>query len=194
MRWSFERVWHSDWRTIRRVRTAQASLLAMLAMLALVVSACGTSTPNLPSGVYTSQQYHFSVTYPAGWQVNASSQPNAEAPLIIIITRSGTRQNPGSQISSLTVDVLDLSNPSISQTAAALSKNRSLSKITIGGQLGYRDKPVQETGGGADASATMTHSDYYVAYGRYLYQISTDALAGDGPALDTMAQSFKILN
>lgn len=169
------------------------ALFAGLALLLLSLSACGNTAPNLPSGVYTNQQYHFSVTYPAGWQVNTSAQPGATAPLIVIITRSGTRQIPGSQISSLTIDVLDMSNASVSQMAAAFSKNRALSKITFGGQPGFRDTPTTQSGAGSDASASLTHSDYYVAHGAYLYQVSTDALAGDGPALNTMAQSFTIL-
>jgi hypothetical protein len=171
------------------MRPAVHVALALAALLTLALSACGGATSNLPSGVYTNQQYHFSVGYPAGWQVNTSAQPGATAPLIVIITRSGTHQPPGSQISSLTIDVLDLSNTGVQQTAAALRKNSALSKITFGGQPGFSDKPTLETG----ASVTLTHSDYYVAHGAYLYQVSTDALAGDGPALDTMAQSFTIL-
>ncbi|HEY7976014.1 MAG TPA: hypothetical protein VID72_11760 [Ktedonobacterales bacterium] len=174
----------------RAMRGASFAALALVALLTLALSACGSTAPTLPSGAYTNQQYHFSVTYPAGWQVNTSAQPGATAPLIIIITRSGTHQPPGSQISSLTIDVLDLSDTSVAKTAAALSKNSALSKITFGGQPGFSDKPMLETG----ASETQTHSDYYVAHGAYLYQVSTDALAGDSAALNTMAQSFTILS
>lgn len=175
-------------------RRASFAALALLALLTVALSACGDSTPNLPGGVYTNQQYHFRVSYPAGWQVNASAQPGATAPLIVIITRSGATQAPGSQISTLTIDVLDTSSAGIAQTAAALSKNSALSKITFGGQPGFRDKPTQQAGAGADVASALTHSDYYVVYGGYLYQVSADALAGDGATLDTMAQSFTLLS
>ncbi|HEU5345815.1 MAG TPA: hypothetical protein VFU60_15820, partial [Ktedonobacterales bacterium] len=119
-----------------------------------------------------------------------SAQPNAPSPLIVIITRTGTHQPPGSQISSLTIDVLDMSNAGVAQTAAALSKNSALSKVTFGGQPGFADKPTVET----NAGATLTHSDFYVVRGAYLYEVSTDALVGDGPALQTIAQSFTLLS
>lgn len=161
-----------------------------MALLALALSACGSSELKLPGGVYTSQQYAFRVSYPAGWQVNTSAQPNATAPLIVIITRSGTHQPPGSEISSLTIDVLDMSDASVAKSAAALAKNKTLSKITFGGQPGYSDRPALEAG----ANVTLTHSDYYVVHGAYLYQLSSDALSGDGPALDLMAHSFTLLS
>lgn len=164
--------------------------LAAMAALTLTLSACGNTAPKLPGGVYTNQQYHFRVTYPSGWQVNTSAQPGATAPLIVIITRSGTHQPPGSEISTLTIDVLDMSSAGVKQTAAALSKNTALSKITFGGQPAFSDSPTLEKG----ANVTLTHQDYYVVDGAYMYEISTDALAGDASALDTMAQSFTLLS
>ncbi|HEY8325374.1 MAG: hypothetical protein ACHQ1E_13440 [Ktedonobacterales bacterium] len=179
------------WRTWTRARsTRRAPGVTLLAFLTLALGACGTTTTNLPSGVYTSAQYHFRVSYPTGWEVNASPQPNAPSPLIVIITRSGTHQPPGSQISSLTIDVLDMSNTGVAKMAAALAKNSALSKITFGGQPGFSDKSTVET----NAGVTLTHSDFYVTYGAYLYQVSTDALSGDGPTLQTMAQSFALLS
>ncbi len=180
------------WWSQRARRTALSPLIALIALAclaAVALSGCGAATNSLPGGVYTSQQYHFRVTYPAGWQANTSSQPAATAPLIVIITRSGARQQPGSLLSSLTIDVLNTRDASVAQTATALSKNSALSKITLGGQPGYRDKPVQETSG----SVIVTHSDYYLVHNGYLYQISADALAGDGPTPNTMTQSFTIL-
>ena len=174
-------------------RRAPVAMLALVATLSLLLSACGDTAPKLPGGVYSNQQYRFSVAYPAGWQVNTSAQPGATAPLIVIITRSGAHQPPGSQISSLTIDVLAMSDASVAKTAAALSKNSALSKVTFGGQPGYRDMPTTEKGAGSDVSASLTHTDYYVAHGGYLYQVSADALPGDSPALVTMAQSFRLL-
>ena len=170
-------------------RTPVVAAAIVMALLTLALGACGDTSPKLPGGVYTSQQYHFRVTYPSGWQVNTSSQPSATAPLIVIITRSGTPQ-PGSQISSMTIDVLDMSNAGVKQSATALSKNKALSKVTFGGQPGFSDSPSMETG----ASVSLIHQDYYVVDGSYLYQVSTDALSGDASALDSMAQSFTLLS
>ncbi len=186
--WSAALRWKSliHWMTRR---TPPVATLVAMALLTVALSACGDTAPKLPAGVYTNQQYHFRVTYPSGWQVNTSSQPGATAPLIVIITRSGTPQ-PGSQISSMTIDVLDMSNAGVKQTAAALSKNNALSKTTFGGQPAFSDSPTKESG----ASVTLIHQDYYVVDGSYLYQVSTDALSGDASALDTMAQSFTLLS
>lgn len=164
-------------------------LTALLAMLSLALSACGSNS--LPSGVYTSQKYGFSIAYPAGWQVNTSPNPAATAPLIVLITRTGATELPGSQISSLTINVLDMSNPGIAQNAASLSANKNLTKTTVGGQPGFRDNPVIQPG--ANSALSVTHSDFYVVHGAYFYTLSTDALSGDSAALTQMAQSFKLL-
>ncbi len=166
----------------------------LLTAMTIALSACGGSTSSLPSGVYTSQQYHFRVTYPAGWQVNTSSQPNATAPLIVIITRSGSTAVPGSLLSSLTVNVLSMSASSVAKSANALSADSALTATTIGGQPGFRDKPVTEPGTGATSNDTLTHTEYYVVHGGYLYQISADALTGDGAAIDAMTQSLTLLS
>lgn len=185
------------WRRLARSRAAhraprRAPLVALLALFALAtfaLGACGGAS-SLTGGVYTSAQYHFRVSYPAGWEANTSAQPNAPSPLIVIITRSGTHQPPGSQISSLTIDVQAMNAAGVAQSASALQADKTLSKITFGGQPGFADKPTVET----NAGVTLTHSDFYVVRGAYFYQVSTDALAGDGPALQTMAQSFTLLS
>lgn len=167
-------------------------LTALLATLALALSACGSNS--LPSGVYTSQKYGFSVAYPTGWQVNTSPNPAATAPLIVLITRTGATELPGSQISSLTINVLDMSNPGIAQNAASLSANKNLTKTTVGGQPGFRDNPVIQPGGGANSALSVRHSDFYVVHGAYFYTLSTDALSGDSAALSQMVRSFKLLS
>ncbi|MDE3229071.1 MAG: hypothetical protein KGO05_04250 [Chloroflexota bacterium] len=167
-------------------------LVALAIFAALLLSACGSTS--LPSGVYASQQYHFSVSYPAGWQVNSSPQPSATAPLILVITRTGSTALPGSQISSLTINILDMSNPGIAQNANSMKANKSLTRTTVGGQPGYRDTPVSQPGAASGSSVTVIHSDYYVVHGAYFYTISTDALPGDSATLDQMAQSFRFLS
>lgn len=167
-------------------------LVALMLLATLTLSACGGAS-SLPGGVYASQRYNFSVDYPAGWQVNTSPQPSATAPLILLITRTGSTALPGSQISSLTINILDMSNPGIAQNAAAMSSNKNLKKTTIGGQPGYRDTPISQPGSASGASVAVIHSDYYVVHGAYFYTISTDALPGDSNTLDQMAQSFRFL-
>ncbi len=182
-------------RSLAQSRRAPFAALALLVALTLALVGCGATAPSLPSGVYSNPHYHFSVAYPTGWQVNESAQPNATAPLIVIITRSGSTAIPGSLISSLTIDVLSMSDATVAQSAAALSQNSALTAISLGGQPGYSDKPTQEAGSssGAGGAVTLTHTDYYLVHGAYMYQISADALAGDGPALDKMVQSFTLL-
>lgn len=169
----------------------RAPVVALLICLGLM-AACGTTT--LPGGVYTSQQYHFKITYPSSWQVNVSNQAGATAPLIIIITRTGAHSATNALISSLTVDVLDLSASGGSQAAAAgLAKDKTLSPVTLSGFAAYRDQPTTQQGAGIDSAITVTHTDYFLIHGAYEYQISIDALPGDVAALDTMANSFAII-
>ncbi len=164
----------------------------LLAILVVFTAACGSTS--LPAGVYTSQQYHFKVSYPTGWQVNVSQQPDAVAPLIVIITRSSVRSTAGSTISSLTIDVLKLSDTGGPQVATQLAQDKNLTPVTLSGLTAYRDKPTQQQGGGNQAGAVVTHTDYYIVQGAYEYQMSIDALSGDESALDTMANSFTIVN
>jgi hypothetical protein len=158
----------------------------------MLTAACGDSS--LPGGVYTSQQYHFKVSYPAGWQANAKQQSDAPAPLIVIITRSSERSTAGSIISSLTIDVLDLNNAGGPQVAAQLAQDKSLTPITLSGLTAYRDQPTRQQGAGNVSNFAVTHTDYFIVHGAYEYQISIDALSGDEAALDTMARSFTIVD
>jgi hypothetical protein len=176
----------SQWIT----RACGAGLLALCMAL---VTACGGGA-SLPAGVYTNQQYHFRISYPAGWQVNESRQPGAAAPLIVIITRSGAHSALGSLISSLTIDVLALNDVGGPQVAAQLAKDKTLTPVTLSGLTAYRDQPIRQQGVGNQSSSVVTHTDYYLVQGAYEYQLSLDALSGDESALDTMAQSFTIVS
>lgn len=163
----------------------------LLACLLVITAACGGTT-TLPAGVYTSQQYHFHVAYPASWQVNVSQQPDAAAPLIVVITRSGAHETTGSLISALTIDVLNLSDAGGTQAAAKLASDKSLTPVTISGVTAYRDHPITQQGAGNESTVAVTHTDYYLIQGAYEYQISIDALPSDQAALDTMAHSFTL--
>lgn len=163
----------------------------LLPLLFAITAACGASS--LPGGVYSSQQYHFKITYPNGWQVNESNQPDAAAPLIVIITRSGERNANGVLVSSLTIDVLNLSALGGTQVAERLAKDKSLTPVTLAGLTAYRDRPTVQQGAGANSAVSVTHTDYFIVHGAYEYQLSIDALPGDGATLDTMARSFILL-
>lgn len=163
----------------------------LLALCMALVTACGSGT-SLPAGVYTNQQYHFRISYPDGWQANASQQSGATAPLIVIITRSGERSASGSIISSLTIDVLSLGDAEGPQVTAQLAKDKSLTPVTLSGLTAYRDQPTRQQGAGNESAFVVTHTDYYLVQGSYEYQLSIDALSGDESTLDTMTQSFTI--
>lgn len=183
--------------------------LLALTLLLCVTAACASASSSLPGGTYSSAAYHFKITYPSGWQANATAQAGAPAPLILIITRTGAR-NEGKLISSLTVNVISLQSlGGASQAATQLAHAKGLIPATISGIAGYQDQPTtqwtisptsqptttptpQPTPYQGEANTT-THTDYYLIHGDYEYQMSTDALAGDENTLRTMAQSFTIV-
>jgi len=179
MRWA---IW--NWGRGRQVA------LLVVALLCLGLQACGSPpAPNLPSGVYTSQAYGFKVSYPTGWEANALTAQSS-APLILIITRSAARSAPASLVSTFTLDVLSLKDASIAKSAGLLATDTALAHITLAGQRAYRDTPItQATAGGG----SVTHTDYYVIHGGYEYQISTDTVSGDAPAIQGIVNSFTLL-
>jgi len=170
---------------------ASGVLIACLA-LSLTLAACGTQAPpNLPGGTYSSAQYHFKVTYPNGWKTNVSTQASATVPLILIITRSSALNESGSLISTFTLDVLNMQDKDIAKLAKQLPTNKSLTRTTLAGLTAYTDTPMQQQS--SNGQVTITHTDYYVVSGGYEYQLSTDALTGDGPALASIVNSFTII-
>jgi len=175
----------------------------LISLAVVALAACGRSAPPLQApigGVYTSKEYHFSVTYPSGWQVNNSSGTVASStiPLEIVITRVNAQASGGAQVSSFTVAVFNAHNKDVAaeinnlllQAHAAKS---TLKPITIGGINGYQDKSVQTTIPGSQI--TDTHTDYYLLTSNYEYQISIDALSSDNVTgvLQAMLQSFTLL-
>lgn len=180
----------------QRVRDSGGlALLACGVLLAcLMVQACGPSNPappSVPGGSYTSATYHFKVTYPAGWRANATLA-NTRAPLILTITQSNVRSAQGALISIFTLNVLSLSDPTVRASSNKLASNPALTHITLAGRPAYRDAPVTQQSPGAQTS--ITHTDYYLVYGGYEYQMSTDALQGDTATLQSIVNSFTIVS
>jgi hypothetical protein len=190
---------------VRRERSTVGSACRVLVtcaveILCLLLVACGPATvsvPKLPGGVYTSTTFHFTITYPAGWQPNAlsNSAANAPIPLTVVITRSGSNQTDTSLLSTFTVTVLNAHDPAIastirSQQAQASGADPTLLTVTLAGQTAYATKPLQQQ---LPASQrTTTHTNYYILRGAYEYQLSTDAVSGDNADgdLHSMLQSF----
>lgn len=176
-----------------------AALPPLLALLAL--ASCGTSTPAVPAaagGTYTSRQYHFSVTYPAGWQATVSQQTSAIVPLTVVITRVHANAAEGAAVSTFTVTVFDAHNPAIASSVKALASDKTLSRVTLAGLSAYRGTAIQQPAQGSgqgNSQVDDTHTDYYVPTATYEYQLSTDAIAGDHAeaAFQTMLASFAVV-
>jgi hypothetical protein len=141
---------------------------SVVALLALLLAGCGqTSTDvarTLPGGVFTSQPYHFAVTYPAGWVANsngcgaASGTCNVLAgtatvgagqvvavPLQVTITRADQSAATSPVVSSFAVTVLDLRDPNVAAAAHALVTAPGLRSMTLAGQPAYATTPVEQT-------------------------------------------------
>jgi hypothetical protein len=173
-----------------------------LLILAVLVAACGTSTPAIPTvagGVYTSAQFHFSVTYPSGWQAQEvqGSSPSTAIPLTVIITRTGDVQDAGALVSTFTVTVMNAHDPIIAQGIATLeaqakAPGSSYQTIMLAGRPALRAPPVQQQLPGSQLSAD--HTDYFLIVKDVEYQLSTDAVGGDNaePALQSMLHSFTL--
>ncbi len=180
--------------------------LPALACVALVVgllllAACRTSVvaPNPPAGAYKSAQFHFSVSYPTGWQAAATppDQSSPAVPLTLVITRSGDTAATGS-VSSFTLTVFDLHVGSVATPAAqlkqkALAPNSPLRPVTLAGQTAYQDAPAQRPLPGG-ANLTISHTDYYLFTAAYEYQISVESVSGEHADADlaTILQSFAL--
>jgi hypothetical protein len=175
----------------------------LLCLAALAVAACGTSAPPPPAtsgGVYTSEAYHFNLTYPSGWQVNTASgtTPSTTIPLQIVVTRINAQPSGGGQVSTLTVVVFNAQESTVaSQIKSLLQLVRKSGSgyvpVTISGVKGYRH--AQQPAVIYGTTITDTHTDYYLITAKFEYQISTDSVSSDNDqgALETMVQSFTLL-
>lgn len=173
-------------------------MLGMLALvLALVIglSACrasATAPRQLPGGTYTNMRFHFTVDYPAGWQVNVQPQSSAFAPLSLSITRSGELKSNGSLVSTFGVTIFNAADPTLAASIAKMKTDKTLHATTIAGLPGYQAAPVAQQLPGSHS--TVTHTEYYVVHSTYEYQLSTDTVQGDNAddALASMLKSFAI--
>lgn len=186
---------------VERQSRRWALVAALLLALGALLAACGTPqvqgpSTHLPGGMYSNAQYHFKISYPTGWQVNAvapSPGPDDIVPLTVEITRSSDRQASESLVSTFTIAVFDAGNATFAANATPLAADTTKHAVQIAGQPGYADTPVQQQVPGT--AITATHADYYLIHGSYEYQLSTDDVSSDdaSPALASMLQSFTLL-
>lgn len=180
--------------------------LALMALASVVLlAACGTpSAQHYASGVYANAAYHFSLTYPDGWNVNVMPSPTAEAggggapiPLTVVVTRSGSLQEASPLVSNLTIAILDLRNPQavnadLLHTVKSRSTSSAYHAVPLAGHTAYATQPQQQTIYGTQQ--TETHTDYYLLTQSFEYHVSTDVLAGDqaDQAIAGMLASFTL--
>lgn len=195
-----------------------ALVMAALA-LGVALAGCGqTFTSNLrplPAGTYASATFHFKITYPSGWGYTvlscgsdqqggsgcdslhgtSASSGAAPIPLQVTITREGTLTTGAPAVSALTLSVLDMSDSYVAAAAAGLAGDKTLHQMPLAGTTAYVSAPIQQAipgSNGTPSATTDTHTDYYLVHGAFEYQISVDALSGDGSVavLQGMVQSF----
>jgi hypothetical protein len=165
-----------------------ATLLAIM----LALAACGTTTsapPPQAAGTYSNSTYHFRLTYPAGWKLTTLPNGSSAIPLSLEITHSASASTEGAFLSTLTLSVIDTSNPAEATPVAQLQHEIAatpspLTALTISGHTAYRDAPTQQKS--PDGSLTVTHTDYYLLVNRYEYAIATDSVSSDSGAEATL--------
>jgi hypothetical protein len=180
----------------RRLVAAFGALVLLLA-----VAACAAAAPAAPKargGTYTSADFHFSITYPDGWQAQQvnGDQPSTIIPLTVVITRIGAVQTQGPRVSTLTITVFNARDPNVQRGIAALQARAratppTLKALTLAGKPAFQTSPDtrQQPGLGG-----VTHTDYFLIAGDYEYQLATDDVAGDNAdgQLQAMLQSFAL--
>jgi hypothetical protein len=168
----------------------------LVALLGMILAACGQTAappPTFAGGVYTNAPYHFSVTYPNGWKVNAQSSTSTVVPLTVYITRSDAVSTPGAPISTLTIAVFNVHDSNIAKSIKSLPTDKALQKTTLAGLPAYASAPAPQQVPGS--TITDTHTDYYLVMADWEYQISTDAVSGENSdaALQDMVKSFALM-
>lgn len=178
-----------------------AVALLVLALVCLASAACGTTTarpPELHAGTFTSDAYHFRLTYPDGWKLTTLPDTSPAIPLTLEITHTSTLQASASFVSTLALSVINIHDPAEATPVALLQKqlraaDGGYQAITLAGRPGFQNAPTQQTS--PDGTLTITHTDYYLFAGGYEYAFSIDAVSGDGAdaPLEQMLQSFTLL-
>ncbi len=192
-------------RRTRRGRTQAGIILALCVLVSLALVGCRSSRstasqPVLPGGIYRSDAFHFTVTYPAGWQANITpaAQASQGIPLHVIITRTDSVQTNSSLVSNCSITILNTRDRNIAQAVEPLKtriqkKDEHLHSVTIGGMAGYQEDLVRQEI--PDTQLTDTHTTYYLFLDQYVYEISTEAISSDNAdaALQSIVASFTIL-
>ncbi len=192
-------------RRTRQGRIGASIILALCVLVSVALVGCRSSRstasqPVLPGGMYRSDAFHFTVTYPDGWQANVT--PAAEAsqgvPLHVVITRTDSLQTNSSLVSNCSITILNTRDRNIAQAIEPLKtriqkKDATLHSVTIGGMPGYQEDAVRQEIPGTQLSDTRTN--YYLFLGDYVYEISTEAISSDNAdaSLGSIVASFTIL-
>ncbi len=183
-------------------RAALVAFALLTATLALTLAACGSLSaappPKQSAGIYTSAQYHFRLTYPAGWTLTTLPGGSTAIPLSVQIAHVGA-QTQGTLLSTFTLAVIDTTSAAEATPFAQLKQQiaapkSSLTPVTLSGHPAYQAVPVQEKA--PDGSLIGTRTDYYLLAGRYEYDITTESVSSDSGSdtvLQTMVQSFTLL-
>jgi hypothetical protein len=184
-----------------RVWLGAVALLA-LALVTLASAACGTTTarpPALHAGTFTSDAYHFRLSYPDGWKLTTLPDTSPAIPLTLQITHTSILQASASFVSTLALSVVNIHDPAEATPVALLQKQLHAAgggyqAITLAGRPGFQNAPTQQTS--PDGKLTITHTEYYLFAGTYEYAFSTDVVSGDGAdgPLQQMLQSFALLS
>lgn len=183
---------------VTRARVAVA--LCVFVSMALVGCRSTTSQLALPGGMYRSDAFHFTVTYPEGWQVNVAPAATASqgVPLHVIITRTASVQTNSSLVSNCSITILNTRDPNIARAIEPLKtriqkKDVHLHTVSLGGKPGYQEDAAQQEIPGTQMSDT--HTNYYLLLNDYVYEISTEAISSDNAdaTLRAMVASFTIL-
>ncbi len=187
------------------------ALIAALLPLGAVLAGCGAggSTTTAPAQTISYPAYHFSLYIPTGWVIlpGGENDPTADAPFSLTIERANVSADATN--SSFNLQITKLSAPGEQQFWTSLAHNPQYRPTTIGGHTAYKSMQVfyntlptlvpgqtslPATTPVPGTPGTLVHTDYEVAAASFLYEIYTEAVAGDNADGDlaAMVQSFTI--